>query len=124
MDAMVTLLPARPSSAGVAREVVTWQLREWHIDSLAEDAAVVITELISNAVRHAQTELELKMVHLPQGVRLEVRDGSQAPPIRRPAGHADEGGRGLHLVDALSTRYGVDAEDGGKRVWVEMLLPA
>ena len=124
MNIMVTLLPARASSAGVAREVVAWQLREWHIESLCDDAAVVVTELISNAVRHAKTELELKLVHLPDGVRLEVSDGSMAPPIKRPATSVDEGGRGLHLVDALSTRYGVDTESGGKRVWAEMLLPA
>lgn len=124
MDDMVTLLPARPSSAGIARHVVASQLREWHIDSLCDDAAVVITELVSNAVRHADTDLELRMVHLPDGLRIEVRDGSQAPPMRRPARHTDEGGRGLHLVDALSTRYGVDAEQDGKCVWVEMLLPA
>ncbi|MCW2544477.1 MAG: hypothetical protein JWM40_2029 [Frankiales bacterium] len=124
MNDMVTLLPPRPSSAGVARRVVACQLREWHFESLCEDAAVIVTELISNAVRHAGTELELRMVHLPHGLRLEVSDGSQAPPMRRPANDNDEGGRGLHLVDALSTRYGVDADDGGKRVWVEMLLPA
>lgn len=121
---MVTLLPPRPSSAGVAREVVAWQLREWHFDSLCDDAAVVVTELISNAVRHANTELELTLIHLPDGLRLEVSDGSSARPVRRSASSIDEGGRGLHLVDALSTRHGVDAEDGGKRIWVEMLLPA
>jgi anti-sigma regulatory factor (Ser/Thr protein kinase) len=121
---MVTLLPPRPSSACVAREVVAWQLREWHFESLCEDAAVIVTELISNAVRHAGTELELRLVHLPHGLRLEVSDGSQAPPMRRPAGSTDEGGRGLQLVDALSTRYGVEADGSGKRVWVEMLVPA
>ena len=124
MDGIVTLLPPRPSSAGVAREVVAWQLREWHIEGLCEDAAVVVTELISNAVRHAATTVELKMVHLDNGVRLEVRDGSVRPLRLRPCGHTDEGGRGLHLVDALSTRHGVLPDGDGKRVWVEMSVPA
>lgn len=124
MEAMVTQLPPRPSSAGLARQVVGRQLREWHIESLCEDACLVVTELITNAVRHAGTELELRVEHLPDGIRLEVRDGSQAPPMRRPARQEDEGGRGLYLVDVLSTRYGVDAEGDGKRVWAEMLLPA
>lgn len=124
MDDVITLLPARPSSAHLAREVVACQLREWHIESLGDDAAVVVTELISNAVRHAGTDLELRLVHLPHGVRLEVKDGSQAPPMRRPSTQTEEGGRGLHLVDALSTRYGVESESDGKCVWAEMLLPA
>ena len=124
MENMVTLLPPCPTSAGVARAVVACQLREWHIECLCDDAAVVVTELISNAVRHADTDLELRMVHLPDGLRMEVKDGSQAPPMRRPSRGTDEGGRGLHLVDALSTRYGVDADGDGKCVWVEMLLPA
>jgi anti-sigma regulatory factor (Ser/Thr protein kinase) len=121
---MITLLPARLSSAGVARDVVASQLREWHIESLCEDAAVIVTELVSNAVRHADTDLELRMVHLPDGLRMEVTDGSLAPPMRRPSRGTDEGGRGLQLVDALSTRYGVDPQEHGKCVWVEMLLPA
>lgn len=124
MDGIVTLLPPRPSSAGVAREVVAWQLHEWHIECLCEDASVIVTELISNAVRHARTAVELKMVHLPDGVRMEVRDGSRKPLRKRPCGQDDEGGRGLHLVDALSSRHGVDDDGDGKRVWVEMLTPA
>ena len=124
MDGIVTLLPPRPSSAGVAREVLSWQLHEWQIESLCEDAAVIVTELISNAVRHANTTLELKIVHLPDGLRIEVRDGSTRPLARRPCGDNDEGGRGLHLVDALSSRHGVERDGDGKRVWVEMRLPA
>ena len=124
MDGIVTLLPPRPSSAGIAREVLSWQLHEWHIESLCEDASVVVTELISNAIRHAATDVELKIVHLPHVLRLEVRDGS-AQKLRRRASHEDdEGGRGLHLVDALTDRHGVDPEGTGKRVWVEMRLPA
>lgn len=124
MDGLVTVLPPRPSSAGVAREVVSWQLREWDIECLCEDAALVVTELISNAVRHACTDVELTLVHLQDGIRLEVCDRSQRPVERRLPGLLGEGGRGLHLVDALSTRHGVEAEPGGKRVWAEMLIPA
>lgn len=120
MDGLVTLLPPCASSAGVAREVVAWQLREWHIESLCDDAAVVVTELISNAVKHARTSVELKVVHLPDGLRLEVRDGSQRQLRHRPFDEHAEGGRGLHLVAALTDRHGVDDDGDGKRVWVEM----
>jgi anti-sigma regulatory factor (Ser/Thr protein kinase) len=120
---MVTLLPPRPSSAGLARKAVSCQLREWDVACLCEDAELVVTELVSNAVRHAQTDLELRVVPLPRGIRVEVKDGCQAPPMRRPSSQTDEGGRGLYLVDALSTRYGMESEEDGKRVWAEMLIP-
>lgn len=104
--------------------MVAWQLREWHIESLCDDAAVVVTELISNAVKHARTAIELTVVQLSDGVRLEVRDGSRRPLRHRCSSAEDEGGRGLHLVDALTDRHGVDSDRDGKRVWVEMLVPA
>ena len=124
MDGLVTLLPPQPSSAGVAREVLACKLHEWHIDCLCDDAAIVVTELISNAVRHAATAVELRIVQLPSGVRLEVRDGSRQPLRQRWTTTDDEGGRGLHIVDALSSRHGVEPEPDGKRVWAEVLLPA
>ena len=55
-------------------------------------------------------------------MRLEVCDGSTRPLRPRAAVPTDEGGRGLVLVDALSNRYGVEAEEKGKRVWAELLL--
>jgi anti-sigma regulatory factor (Ser/Thr protein kinase) len=124
VDSLVTLLPPRPSSAGVAREVLADQLRQWQIEDLCDDAALVVTELISNAVRHARTTVELTISHLDDGVRMEVRDGSDRPLRRRPCSESDESGRGLHLVDALSSRHGVTSDGEGKRVWVEMLTPA
>jgi len=108
----------------VAREVVSWQLREWDIACLCDDAALVVTELISNAVRHAETEVQLTVKHLDDGVRLEVSDRSFRPLLRRQPWLLGEGGRGLHLVDALSTRHGVDTDAHGKKVWVEMLVSA
>lgn len=123
MDALVTLLPSRLASAGVAREVVAWQLREWHVERLCDDAAVVVTELISNAVRHAATDVELTVVPIENGIRLEVRDGSARELHQRTSAKTDEGGRGLQLVDALADRYGVLPDGEGKRVWVELLLP-
>lgn len=125
MNGLVTILPPRPSSAGIAREVLAWQLREWHIEGLCDDAALVITELVSNAIRHAGTPLELCIVPLENGVRLEVRDASKLPLRPRSPGQlTEEGGRGLHIIDALATSHGVEVDATGKRVWAEMLLPA
>ena len=120
-DGLVVMLPPRPASAGVARELVTWQLRDWHIDDLCDDAALIITELVANAIRHARTDLELRMRHIQGGVRLEVRDGSSLMLQPRQAAASAENGRGLELVNALSARYGVESDEAGKRVWVEMM---
>jgi anti-sigma regulatory factor (Ser/Thr protein kinase) len=121
-DLVVAVLPPRPSSARVARDLVTSKLEAWNVAVLCDDVALVVTELISNAIRYAGTEVELRMLPIAGGVRVEVRDGSTRPLRPRRAGRVDEGGRGLLLVDALSHRYGVEAEGNGKRVWVEMLL--
>jgi anti-sigma regulatory factor (Ser/Thr protein kinase) len=125
MDAQVcTVLPPQPSSASLARDLVTSVLHDWHLDGLGDDLSLVVTELVGNAIRHAGTDVEVRLVAIAGGVRLEVHDGSTRPLRPRPAAPSDEGGRGLMLVDALSTRYGVEGEPHGKRVWVEFLVGA
>jgi anti-sigma regulatory factor (Ser/Thr protein kinase) len=119
-DVVVAVLPPRASSAARARELVTSQCAAWGLSAVCDDIALVVTELVANAVRHAGTDIEVSVTHIPGGVRLEVRDGSTRPLRPRAALTSDEGGRGLLLVDALSTRYGVVGEPGGKRVWVEL----
>jgi anti-sigma regulatory factor (Ser/Thr protein kinase) len=119
-DAVVAVLPPRASSAARARELVTSQCRVWGLSSVCDDIALVVTELVANAVRHAGTDITVSIAPIPGGVRLEVRDGSRRPLRPRAALVSDEGGRGLLLVDALSTRYGVVGEPDGKMVWVEL----
>ena len=122
-DAVVAVLPPRAASATRARELVTAQCASWGLESLCDDVALVVTELVANAVRHAGTDIEIYVAPVGRGIRVEVRDGSTRPLRPRAALSSDEGGRGLLLVDALSTRYGVDGDAHGKRVWVE-LVPA
>ena len=120
-DGLVAKLPPRPSSAGVARELVSWQLRDWHVESLCDDAALIITELVANAIRYARTEVEIRVQPIEGGIRLEVSDGSTLTLRPRQAADTEETGRGLTLVDALSSRYGVEADEQGKCVWAEMI---
>lgn len=120
-DAVVAVLPPRAASAARARELVMVQCAAWGLQSLCEDLALVVTELVANAVRHAGTDIVVSVLAIEHGVRLEVRDGSTRPLRPRAALSSDEGGRGLLLVDALSHRYGVVGEPDGKRVWVELL---
>lgn len=118
---MVAVLPPRAAAASVARELVSCACEDWNFPELAADLSLVVTELVANAVRHAGTDMEIRITNLDSGIRLEVYDGSTRPLRPRPANLQDEGGRGLLLVDALSSSYGVEGEPPGKRVWVELL---
>ncbi len=121
---VVAVLPPHPQSASEARALVTAFCGEHDVASLSDDLCLVATELVANALRHAGTDMTVRLRTIKGGVRLEVEDGSVRPLRPRPAGPSDEGGRGLLLVDALSSRYGVEGEAKGKRVWVELLLDA
>lgn len=120
---VVLTLPATPSSAKRARDLSTQCCRAWGVAGLSDDVAVVVTELVANAVRHAGTDVRFRLVRLAHGLRLEVADGSLRPLRPRPLVQDAEGGRGLVLVDALSTRYGVEADAHGKRIWAELFEP-
>ena len=88
---------------------------------VADDAALVVTELVTNALLHGGPPVRLRLRPLPAGVRLEVADrGADRPvPVRRSS--VAMTGRGLALVDALTRSWGVDEDDrGGKVVWAEL----
>lgn len=119
-DPFVAVLPCTAMSAAVARKLTAERCLEWGTPALCSDLALVVTELVANAVRHAGTDITVRLSRLGDGVRVEVADGSTRPLRPRSATIADESGRGLLLVDALSTRYGVEAERNGKLVWAEL----
>jgi anti-sigma regulatory factor (Ser/Thr protein kinase) len=115
---------AEPRSVGAARAAVTQRCLQWGLDSLCDDARLIVSELVSNAVRHAGTDIDLTIRALEHGVRMEVSDGSTKDVQPRTATFLDEGGRGLQLVDALASHHGVRMRAGGKTVWVELDTPA
>lgn len=119
-ELLAAVLRPTTASAGIARELTVSWAHEWGVEALADDLALVVTELVANAVRHAGTDIEVRLFPLGDGVRLEVADNSTRSLRPRPATMMDEGGRGLLLVDALSARSGVDADACGKRVWAEL----
>lgn len=119
---VVAVLAAQPASAGEARTLVTSFCCRHHLEALRDDLCLVATELVANAIRHAGTEVTLRLGTVKGGVRLEVEDGSLRPLRLRVAAPSDEGGRGLLLVDVLASRYGVEGGAQGKRVWAELLL--
>lgn len=122
-DRLVVVLPAEPQSAAEGRSLVLVACNRWNADDVCSDAELVITELIANAVRHAGTEIVVRLVQLESngGVRAEVTDQSTRPVRRRQLEALSESGRGLFLVDLLSTRWGADATTEGKTVWAEIV---
>lgn len=120
------VLPPIPTSARDGRNFARRTLVDWNLDELSDDVALGATELITNAVRHAGTDLVLTMV-LDGKVIVSVRDGQ--PALNHPlVGHVADpyatSGRGLHLVAAISTDWGVTSVDDGKEVWFALDLPA
>ncbi|MGW7578429.1 ATP-binding protein [Streptomyces sp. NPDC054765] len=112
----------RPESAATARRLVRTALAAWDMEELADDGALVVSELVTNAVRHARSEVIRLVVSRPgpATVRIGVVDKSKAPPRHRPPGNEDDSGRGLVLVAGLTSAWGTDRLPWGKRVWGEL----
>ncbi|WP_343070582.1 ATP-binding protein [Streptomyces bathyalis] len=115
-------LPRVPESVAKARRLVSSSLRVWHLEGAEDTARLVVSELVTNTVAH--TRLDCVRVTISRVdehlVRVAVTDRSQNMPEGREAGLDDESGRGLALVDALSTDWGVDPLRWGKRVWADV----
>ncbi|MEU3190810.1 ATP-binding protein [Streptomyces sp. NPDC006992] len=110
------------SSAATARRLTYTALSCWGLDELADDAALVVSELVANAVQHARRESIRVVVERTgvRSVRVAVADFSRARPVAREVGEGDEGGRGLALVGELAVGWGVDERRWGKVVWAEL----
>jgi anti-sigma regulatory factor (Ser/Thr protein kinase) len=115
-------LPRAKESANRARFVVTALLDRWGLALLADDAVLVMDELVANAAAHAcGASIRITVVRKDRAlVRLAVVDLNRNEPTLRSASLEDEGGRGLYLVAGLSLRWGVDPFTWGKRVWAEV----
>ena len=104
-----------------ARRFVAEALDEWGIGA-RDDVAVVTSEIVTNALRHATGPVSLALSSEAAALRLEVSDGSSIVPIVRELDHQATGGRGMLLVERLVDRWGADLSPGGKTVWVEFDL--
>ena len=114
---------AVPASVSDARHHVADWLRRLGIDEdIVEVAMLLTSELAGNAVRHGQGEVEMTIAVSIHTIRVEVRDSSaKLPRLRQPELY-DASGRGLHIVDALATRWGTEPADGNKVVWFELVF--
>jgi serine phosphatase RsbU (regulator of sigma subunit)/anti-sigma regulatory factor (Ser/Thr protein kinase)/putative methionine-R-sulfoxide reductase with GAF domain len=122
-DNLVMLeLPADTSSPARARQIVGDVLRRWQLGELEEAATLLVSELVTNGVRHAGTGMRLVLTRQSATqVRIAVTDKAPAADVRpRDSDSGAEGGRGLFLVEHLSTGWGSVADGAGKTVWFEL----
>jgi two-component sensor histidine kinase len=116
-------LPAEPQAARLARQVTHAQLAFWLVPQLEETAALLVSELVTNSVRHAHTrgsELALRLEITWTSLRIEVHDGDPRWPQPCAPAEFDESGFGFVLVDALANNWGVSDTAAGKAVWAEL----
>ena len=116
-------LPPRAASASAARRLVTDALAGTRHEELSDSAAVAVSELVTNALVHAGTEIEVQVSIDPRGVLVEVHDGNPQVPLRRSHSRQSGTGRGLHLVDGLVDEWGIVHRDQGKVVWFRLGRP-
>ncbi|WP_328536915.1 SpoIIE family protein phosphatase [Streptomyces sp. NBC_00344] len=115
-------LPREPRSVGRARELARAQLVSWGLDDLVDTTELLVSELVTNALRYGEGEIRLRLL-LDRTLVCEVWDAGLVQPRRRRARDTDEGGRGLQLVGMLSAAWGSRRTPRGKTVWFELALP-
>ncbi|MFF9866160.1 SpoIIE family protein phosphatase [Streptomyces sp. NPDC013953] len=116
-------LPREPRSVGRARELARAQLTTWELDPLIDTVELLVSELVTNALRYGEGEIRLRLLR-DRTLVCEVWDAGLVQPRRRRARDTDEGGRGLQLVGLLSTAWGSRRTPRGKTVWFDLPLPS
>ncbi|MBG6105850.1 ATP-binding protein [Micromonospora vinacea] len=116
-------LAADNQSPAAGRRLIAHHCRNWGMHSTADRAMVVASELISNAVMHAETEVDITVAALANVLRISVRDRTKGVPRPTVAADSDqlaEGGRGLPIINALANDWGFFAFGDGKTVWAQI----
>ncbi|WP_407559973.1 ATP-binding protein [Streptomyces sp. 184] len=118
-------LPRAAASVARARRLVSASLRVWSLEAGDDAVSLVMSELVTNAVRHARLEVvHVKVSQVgPRRVRVAVVDRSREMPTLVQAGVDDESGRGLATVAGFAASWGVEPVPWGKRVWAEVDVP-
>ncbi|MFJ2584095.1 SpoIIE family protein phosphatase [Streptomyces sp. NPDC087538] len=111
-----------PAAVAQVRQDAAQQLREWGLEELVFTTELVLSELVTNAIRHAGGPVEVRLIRAGQ-LTCEVSDPSATQPRMRRALLTDEGGRGLYLVAQLTTRWGSRYTRRGKTIWAEQPIP-
>lgn len=115
-------VPPDPAGVAAARRSVGEQLTAWGLDDTAFVTELVVSELVTNAIRYGEPPIQLRLIR-HTALICEVSDASSTSPHLRRAHAFDEGGRGLLLVAQLTQRWGSRQTDTGKTIWAEQPLP-
>ena len=115
-----TAVTAEPASARRVRGFVGGALHGWGRADMDDVVSLLVSELVTNAIRHADSEVEVAVRLLPEALRVEVGDTGQGTPTVVEAAPDAEQGRGLAMVEALAAAWGVEPENDGKIVWFEI----
>ncbi|MEU6589564.1 SpoIIE family protein phosphatase [Streptomyces sp. NPDC046881] len=116
-------LPNEPVTVPTARRLAARQLRDWGLEPLVTPVESIVSELVTNAIRHGDGPSRLRLIQ-HRVLTCEVSDSNTGQPRPRHPHTLDEHGRGLHLVAQLSRRWGSRSATDGKVVWAEQDLPS
>jgi PAS domain S-box-containing protein len=115
-------LPADPAVVAEARAQAARQLAAWGLHEASFTTELIVSELVTNAIRHAEPPIQLRLI-LDRALSCEVSDGSSTTPHLCSADSCDEGGRGLLIVSQLTERWGTRHTRTGKTIWAQQPLP-
>ncbi|MFQ3555720.1 SpoIIE family protein phosphatase [Streptomyces gramineus] len=115
-------VPVDPAAVAELRALASRQVVAWGLDELAMTTELIVSELVTNAIRYAEPPIRLKLLR-DAWLTCEVADASSTAPRLRHARSMDEGGRGLFLVAQLAHRWGARYTGDGKIIWAEQEIP-
>ncbi|MFF9102619.1 SpoIIE family protein phosphatase [Streptomyces rubrogriseus] len=115
-------VPNDPAAVAEVRSQVTRRLADWGLDELAFTTELILSELVTNAIRYGGETVHVRVVR-DRSLICEVFDSSSTSPHLRYAAMTDEGGRGLFLVAQLAERWGTRYTPAGKVIWAEQPAP-
>ncbi|MFJ4985556.1 SpoIIE family protein phosphatase [Streptomyces sp. NPDC088732] len=127
--ARLEIQPRDLRTVSTARKFARNSLRTWQLNEISDDLEITVSEIVTNALIHAGSDVDMRLYRYPDRVRLEVRDSDSAPPIPSSFSMSEEGrskaenGRGMVIVENISGSWGSSPNGRGKTVWIEFLTP-
>ncbi|QKW10179.1 SpoIIE family protein phosphatase [Streptomyces sp. NA04227] len=115
-------VPSDPAAVARIRAACAERLEAWGLEEISFVTELVVSELVTNAIRYGTQPINLRLLHDRNSLICEVADGSSTSPHLRRAATADEGGRGLFLVAQFAQRWGTRHTARGKIIWTEQAL--
>jgi anti-sigma regulatory factor (Ser/Thr protein kinase) len=115
------VLPRSTTAPALARGFVSSTLTSWKVRDTFADVPLLASELVTNAVRHANGDVALSLQLDNDRMRVSVSDSSEELPVMGNLENARDGGWGLHIVDRLAASWGLEADSDGKTVWCEVV---